>query len=114
MLLVSHWQLPVAHVWLIAALFSVLMNFTYLAEAISLKSFVRTESIVAITLIIASVLGALFAPPLVIAAIFGHGVWDLRKHFGGGVPFFYWYTCSCFLVDTAYSLSLLTYYLTQG
>ena len=114
LLLLSHWQLPAVHVWIIAAAFSVLMNFTYLTEAISRRSFVKTELIVALTLIVASVLGVLVTPLLVIAAIFGHGVWDLHKHFGRGVPFFFWYTCSCFLVDTAYSISLLVYYFSQA
>ncbi len=112
LLLFSHWQLPSIHIWIIAAVFSVLMNFTYLTEAISLNSFVRTEALVSTLLILASVGGLIFSPLLLVAAIFGHGVWDLRKHFGSGVPFFYWYTYSCFLVDTAYSLTLLSYYLT--
>ena len=111
LLVISHWQLPSLHVWMIAAVFSILMNFTYLIEAVSLKSFAKTEAIVAILLIMASILGLVISPLLLIGAIFGHGVWDLLKHFGRGVPFYFWYTCSCFLVDTAYSLSLLFYYL---
>ena len=98
------------HVWMIASVFSILMNFTYLIEAVSLKSFTKIEAIVSILLIIASILGLVISPQLLISAIFGHGVWDLLKHFGRGVPFYFWYTCSCFLVDTAYSLSLLFYY----
>lgn len=110
LLLLSHWQLPATHVWLIAAVFSVLMNFTYLIEAISLKAAVKTEAIISVLLISASILGLIFSPLLIIAAIFGHGAWDLQKHFGKGVPFFFWYTCSCFLVDTVYSAALLFYY----
>ncbi len=110
LLIVTHWQLPSMHVWVIAAVFSILMNFTYLIEAVALRSFAKTEAIVATSLILASITGLLITPLLLIAAIFGHGVWDLLKHFGKGVPFYFWYTCSCFLVDTAYSSSLLFYY----
>ncbi len=110
LLLLSHWQLDSTHVWVIAAVFSVLMNFTYITEAVSLRSFFKAEVIVSTILILASVLGLILSPLLIIAAIFGHGVWDLQKHFGKGVPFFFWYTCSCFLVDTAYSATLLLYY----
>lgn len=111
MLIISHWQLPAVHVWLIAAVFSVLMNFTYLTEAISLKSFAKTEVVVAALLIAMSILGLVTSPLLLIFAILGHGVWDLMKHFGKGVPFFFWYTCSCFLVDMAYGSTLLYYFL---
>lgn len=111
LLLLSHWQLPSALVWYIAAFFSIAMNFTYLTEALSVRRFVGAESLVASVLIVASVLGILISPLFVILAIFAHGCWDLAKHFGSGVPFFYWYTCSCFLVDTVYSASLLFYWL---
>jgi len=111
MLIYFHWQLPSSHVWVTAAVFSVLMNFTYLTEAISLKSFVRIEALVAISLILASILGLVLSPLLIIAAVFGHGIWDLQKHFGNGVPFFSWYTFSCLTVDTLYSSTLLFYYL---
>ena len=114
LLLISHWQLPPVHVWVIAAVFSVTMNFTYLSEALSLRSFAKTEAFVALVLIGASLLGLVFSPLLVIAAIFGHGCWDLAKHFGSGVPFFFWYTCSCFLVDTAYSFTLFLYWFQLG
>jgi len=86
------------------------MNFTYLIEAISLRKFVTTESLIAATLISASLLGLILSPLLLIAAIFGHGIWDLFKHYGRGIAFYAWYTCSCFIVDTTYSLSLLVYW----
>ena len=110
LLIFSHWQLPSMHVWLIAAFFSVLMNFTYLVEAVSLKNYAKTEALVAIFLIFASILGLILSPLFLIFAILGHGIWDLLKHFGRGVPFYLWYTCSCFLVDTVYSSTLLFYY----
>lgn len=111
MLILSHWQLPSMHVWVIAAVFSLLMNFTYIVEALSLKSYVRTETLVAALLIVMSFLGLFTSPLILIFAIFGHGVWDLQKHFGRGVPFFSWYTCSCFIVDTVYGSTLLFYFL---
>lgn len=111
-LLLSHWQLPKAHVWAIAAFFSIAMNFTYLIEALSLKRYVTAEVAASATLIAASLLGLLFAPLLLIAAIFGHGCWDLAKHNGcAGIPFFSWYVVPCFVVDTIYSVTLLFYYL---
>ena len=110
-LLLSHWQLSSAHVWIIAAVFSILMNFTYMIEAFSLQSFLRKEIVIAAILITLSFLGALLYPPLVIAAIFGHGVWDISKHRGAGVPFFSWYTLGCAAVDFTYSALLLIYYL---
>ena len=110
LLLLSHWQLPPIHVWAIAVVFSIAMNFTYLTEALSLNRFAKTEAVIAAILIGASLLSFVFSPLLVILAIFGHGCWDLAKHFGRGVPFYFWYTCSCFIVDTAYSITLLAYW----
>ena len=110
LLVLSHWQLPTAHVWLIAAFFSIAMNFTYLIEAVSIDKSARVEALVAAVLIMASVLGLLISPLIVIAAIFGHGCWDVAKHFGSGVPFFSWYCWPCFIVDTIYSGALLFYW----
>lgn len=111
LLLVFHWQLPEIHVWVIASVFSIVMNFPYLIEALSLKANARTEVLVSSFLILLSVLGLFTTPLLIIGAIVGHGFWDLAKHFGKGVPFFFWYTCSCFLVDLVYGLLLLLYFL---
>jgi len=111
LLLLSHWQLPKQHVWAIAAFFSIAMNFTYLTEALSLKRFVTLEAVASGTLISATLLGLVTSPLLIIAAIFGHGCWDVAKHNGCGIPFFGWYVVPCFIVDTAYSLALLLYYL---
>ncbi len=110
LLLLSHWQLPSMHVWIIAAVFSTAMNFTYLIEALSLKRYVSTELLIASLLIAMSWVGVVSSPLLLIAAIFAHGCWDIAKHKGAGVTFFSWYTVSCFLVDTVYSLALLAYY----
>jgi len=86
------------------------MNFTYLVDAISIKSFVKQEAVVTTLLVAASIAGVFSSPLWVIAAIFGHGCWDVAKHFGAGVPFFAWYTWPCFIVDTIYSAALLFYW----
>ncbi|MVO15269.1 hypothetical protein [Parasedimentitalea huanghaiensis] len=111
LLILFHWQLPPVHVWLIAAFFSIIMNFTYMTEAYARQECLKLEVLVASVLILASVLGAAVWPLFVIAAIFGHGVWDIFKHYGAGVPFFSWYTLSCFAVDTLYSGALLVYWM---
>jgi len=109
-LILFHWQLPSRHVWIIAAIFSIVMNLTYLIEAISVKRTVAMEASVAAVLILASILGLLFSPLILIAAIFGHGCWDLAKHYGAGVQFFSWYIWACFVVDTIYSAALIYYW----
>jgi hypothetical protein len=114
LLLLSHWRVPSIHVWIIAAVFSTAMNFTYLIEAVSLKRYVHIETLVASSLILMSWMGVVSSPLLLIAAIFGHGCWDVAKHKGYGVAFFTWYTVSCFAVDTVYSLVLLLYYVQVG
>jgi hypothetical protein len=110
-LLLSHWQLPPKHVWIIAAFFSIIMNFTYVTEAYVRREFLQPEVLIAGLLITLSVLGAISAPIFVIIAIFGHGLWDVAKHLGLGVPFFSWYTLSCCFVDMAYGFTLLIYYI---
>ncbi len=110
-LVLTHATLPPAHVWIIACIFSVLMNFTYITEALAQRRRIGTEAMVASLLIAASVFGVLLHPLFVIAAVFGHGLWDLAKHFGHGVPFFSWYTWSCCAVDMTYGATLLLYWL---
>jgi len=110
LLLLSHWQISSKYVWIVAAFFSIAMNFTYLIEAISLDKYKQIELVIASTLVGATILGLIVSPLLIVAAIFAHGCWDLAKHFGSGVPFYLWYTCGCFLVDTIYGLSLLVYW----
>jgi len=106
-----HAHLWPTYVWVTAAVLSVAMNFTYLTEAWSRRQFVSVEAMVAAGLITMAIAGAIFEPLLVIASIFGHGVWDLAKHFGAGVPFLRWYTCGCAVVDTVYSVALFGYWL---
>lgn len=111
LLVIFHWQLPSIHVWVIAAFFSIAMNLTYVTEAVYRREYFILEVMVAISLIIGSLLGVLLSPVFVIAAIFGHGVWDIAKHQGMGIPFFTWYTLSCFAVDLTYSAALLIYWI---
>ena len=110
-LIISHSTLPAIHVWVIAAVFSIVMNFTYLTEACSQGRMLRPELVVMLILIMASVLGVVLHPGFVILAIIGHGLWDMAKHFGAGIPFFGWYTWSCFAVDITYGTVLLLYFL---
>ena len=112
-LLLSHWQLPEAWVWGVAAFFSAAMNLVYFPEARARGEFVRVETLVAVVLIAMSVLGALVSPWFVIAAVAAHGVWDFLKHLGVGVPFFSWYTLGCAAIDVIYA-SLLTLYFLGG
>jgi len=110
-LIISHATLPAVHVWVIAAVFSVLMNLVYITQAVSLRDHMFTEAAVADILILLSILGVLIHPLFVIAAIFGHGLWDMSKHWGFGVPFFSWYVWGCAIVDVTYGSTLLAYYL---
>ena len=106
-----HAALPMIHVWVIAAVFSILMNFTYMVEAFAQRRLFATEFFVATGLVIASILGVLLHPLFVIAAILGHGLWDLAKHYGAGIPFLGWYTLSCSAIDFSYGAALLIYFL---
>ena len=83
----------------------------YLLEAKARREFVSREAVVAGVLIALSILGAVMSPVFVIAAIVGHGLWDLAKHRGAGAPFFAWYTSSCFAVDALYGATLTVYWI---
>jgi len=108
-LIASHTYLAPQYVWAIATFFSIAMNFTYLMQAVSLKSFVSLELTIASGLILLSLAGFFISPWLVIAAIFLHGIWDLAKHRGAGVGFFSWYTLGCTAVDWLYASALAAY-----
>ena len=108
---VFHFAFP--NVWVVAMVLSVAMNFTYPWAAIRGQRFVPVEIGVSTTLVVMAILGVLASPLWVIASIFGHGVWDLFKHNGQGVPFFKWYTQGCVVVDWFYAASL-TLYLISG
>lgn len=107
----THATLPAQHVWWIAAAFSILMNAPYVIEARATARFVGIETGLAITLIALSLAGPLIAPPFVIVAILAHGLWDIAKHLGTGVPFLSWYTLGCAGVDFIYAGSLFTYWM---
>jgi hypothetical protein len=113
-LILSHAAFPPLHVWVIAAVFSVLMNFTYIIEAKVAGHWLRLEVLIAASLIAASALGVFLHPLFVILAIFGHGMWDLAKHRGAGVPFVSWYTLGCFVIDILYGSVLLLYWVQTG
>lgn len=109
-IVIFHWHVPTVLVWGVAAFFSIAMNFTYLTEAYNLKSYFRLETSIAACLIISSILGVILSPVFVIAAILGHGIWDIAKHNGAGVPFLRWYTLGCFWVDMFYGAALGLYW----
>ncbi|MGB0797872.1 MAG: hypothetical protein ACPGRD_00955 [Planktomarina sp.] len=112
-IIVSHAALPAQHIWWIAAGFSIAMNFTYPWAAVRTGEFFTVEVAVSAALITMAVLGVVFSPLWVIASIFGHGLWDLFKHNGQGVPFLKWYTLGCVSVDWTYAAALLLYFFTS-
>ena len=113
-LCLSHAVAGSAHVWVIAAFFSIAMNATYPWAAWVTGRAQPTELAISALLVALSVLGVFVAPPFVIAAIFLHGAWDLAKHRGAGVPFFGWYTLGCVSVDWLYALALIWFYTIGG
>ncbi len=111
LLLLSHSILPHAHVWAIACVFSIVMNFVYISAAFKVGRYRKIEALVATILIVFSICGVFLAPLFVISAIAMHGLWDILKHFGKGVPFLSWYTLGCAGVDFLYACVLLAYWL---
>ena len=87
------------------------MNFTYIIEVMSVGRYFAVEIFVSASLILLSIFGIILHPLFVIFAIFGHGLWDLHKHAGAGVPFVRWYTLGCVVVDTFYGSTLLFYFI---
>ncbi len=110
---ISHFALPHSMVWEIALFFLIAMLFTYPAAALIEKQDVQLEFSVSVGLAALGVVGFFVSPWLIILALFGHGIWDLAKHHGHGVPFFGWYISGCVAVDWAYSAAL-TIYLVSG
>lgn len=109
---ISHFALPHDWTWSIAAFFLLAMLFTYPAAALRSGALFSLELRVSIGLALMGVLGLFLTPWLIIAGIFGHGVWDLMKHRGHGTPFFGWYINGCVLVDWSYSAALTIFYIT--
>ena len=109
-IIVSHGAFDIGAVWPIAVFFSIAMNFTYPWAALRQKQAIGIEVFISFFMIGLSILGLFLSPLFVIAAIFGHGVWDLAKHNGAGAPFFKWYVSGCVVVDWLYAASLLIFY----
>ncbi len=104
---VSHFTLPHFFVWEIALFFLVAMLFTYPVAALSQGAHLRREIIVSIFLAGLGVVGLVLSQPiLIVLGIFGHGCWDLAKHYGAGCSFFKWYINGCVIVDWSYAAAL--------
>lgn len=112
-LVVSHLAFPSKYVWWIAAFFAIAMNFTYPWAAVLTGRFFSLEVVISLGLVTMAILGVAVSPIWVIAAIIGHGVWDLLKHFGQGVPFLNWYTLGCTIIDGLYATALILYLFTR-
>lgn len=112
-ILVSHYALPHHWIWHIAAFFLIAMLFTYPAAAFRAGAHVSLEVRISLFLAALGIAGLWLSPWLIIAGIFGHGVWDLFKHRGHGTPFFGWYVNGCVVVDWCYAASL-TFLLLTG
>ncbi len=106
----AHGFLPHFWVWDLSLFFLAAMLFTYPIAAIRAGEFVTVEIAVSLGLITMGILGYFTDPVLLIAAIFGHGVWDFYKHRGAGVRFFRWYVVGCYIADWTYAAALLFFY----
>ena len=111
-ILISHFALPHASTWIIAACFLVAMLFTYPAAAWRSGSHFSQELRISLALALLGIMGLMSSPWLIIAGIFGHGVWDLMKHRDHGAPFFGWYVNGCVVVDWTYAAALTIFLLT--
>ena len=110
-ILVSHFAMPHAWTWGIATFFLIAMLFTYPAAAWRAGDHLSLEMRVSFALAALGILGFLLTPLLIVAGIFGHGVWDLMKHRGHGTPFFGWYVNGCVVVDWSYAAALMIFYM---
>lgn len=109
----SHFILPHNNIWDIATFFLVAMLFTYPLAAMQARAFVRLEWGISCALAAMGLLGLFTSPWLIILAIFGHGLWDLAKQRGHGIPFFGWYISGCILIDWLYAASLTLFKLME-
>ena len=110
---ISHFALSHSYIWGIAVFFLIAMLFTYPVAAWRSGNHFSLELRVSIFLALFGLVGLFTTPWLVIAGIFGHGVWDLLKHGGHGTPFFGWYISGCVVVDWCYAAAL-TFFLLTG
>ena len=112
---VSHSLLPAQFVWELALAFLLLMLPPYPMAAWRSGTAFGLELSVALGLAALTVGGyVLGAPALIIAAIFGHGLWDVAKVNGLGTPFFGWYLSGCMLVDWVYAGALVVHLSSGG
>jgi len=110
-LLLFHSLLSADYIWTVAVILLVAMNFTYPIEALTSGRFVKSELSAAIILSLLALMSLWSSPLFVILAIFGHGLWDIRKFRGNGVKIAKWYTSACFVADLSYATLLLLYWL---
>ena len=111
----SHFALPHGYVWEIAVFFLIAMLFTYPAAAIAQGTHIKREILVSLTLAGMGILGLILSQPiLIVLGIFGHGCWDLAKHYGAGCTFFKWYVNGCVIVDWSYAAALTIFLLTNA
>ena len=97
--------------WYLALLFSAVMNLVYPIQAFQKNRSFGKEIHIAATLILISISGVLWYPPLLIGAIGFHGIWDWCKHKGLGVSFPRWYPPICAIYDFAYCFFMLSFWL---
>ena len=112
-LILLHAASPIGWTWGVAAVLSIAMNFTYIWAARQTGKWVRVETVISLALIGMAAIGFFVSTVLIILSIFLHGVWDLFKHNGRGVPFFKWYTLGCVTVDWTYSAALFVFWMIQ-
>ena len=111
----SHFSLPHAMVWEVAVFFLIAMLFTYPIAAVLQNQDVWKEVAVSLALATLGIVGLAFSMPvLIIVGIFGHGAWDLAKHYGAGCGFFRWYVDGCVTVDWLYAAALCSYLYATG
>ncbi|WP_147126391.1 hypothetical protein [Shimia ponticola] len=111
---VGHGLVGVDHIWPFAALMMVLMTVTYPTEALLKREYLPLELGLALFLSAVAVIGAVTSPLLIIAAIAAHGVLDIVKSRGLGVPFFRSYLIGCAVFDFGYAAILLAVFLRNG
>lgn len=106
-------QLPLAgpHIWLTAAAFSIFINLSYLAETSGRRDPLGIETLIASILICSVVFGLVTSPVVIVAAIFGQGIWHLTRRLQHGAPLKSLNTLGCFVADMSYGLVLLVLFL---
>jgi len=104
-----HLLLPTAWTWQIAYAALIGMLFTYPVHALVDGRFERQEILISLAFAATGLIGLLFAPLLLIAAIAAHGVLDFVKYLGVGVRVPAWYLIGCAVFDLGYAAFLFTW-----